>query len=315
MRIAILDDYQSVALSVADWSVLPKDTEIVPFADHVDDRDQLIARLSPFDIVCRMRQRTPFPAELLKALPRLKLIAATARRNPDIDHEAARALGIVVCGTDSFPPATVDIVWWHVLSLFRGIVYEHNSVRSGGWQRRLGQTVWGKTLGVIGQGPLGSAVAKVAKASGMNVLAWSPSLTQSRADAVGATAVALPNLLAQADAVTIHIPLIEQTRHLLGAAELSSMKPGAFLINTSRAEIVDEEALLALLQSGRIAGFGVDVFAEEPLALDHPYRYLPNVIATPHIGYVAEESYRLYASQTLENILAFMNGQPIRVTN
>lgn len=315
MRIAILDDYQSVALSIVDWSGLPGDSEIVAFTDHVADPSQLIARLASFDIVCRMRERTPFPRVVLEGLPRLKLIAATGKRNADIDLVAARSLGITVCGTGSFPPPTIDVAWWLVLSLFRGLVYEHNSVRSGGWQKKLGRTVWGKTLGVVGLGSLGSGVARIALASGMQVLAWSPNLTPERAGAVGATAVSLHELLTRSDAVTLHMPLVEKTRNLLGAAELAVLKPGALLINTSRAQLVDESALIAGLRDGRIGGFGVDVFAEEPLPLDHPYRHLPNVVATPHIGYVTEEGYRVYLGETVENVLAFIEGKPVRVLN
>ena len=315
MRIAILDDYQGVSLSLADWAQLPEGTDIVPFTDHVADEDGLAARLAEFDVVCRMRERTPMPASLLERLPRLKLIAATGARNPDIDLARARELGIAVCQTSSFGLSTVEIAWWLILSLFRRAPQERDRLRSGAWQGHLGHTVQGKSLGVIGLGKLGTPVARIALAFGMKVLAWSPNLTSERAAAEGAVAVPLQQLLREADAITIHMPLSERSRGLLGAPELALMKRGAFLVNTSRGPIVDEPALLAALQEGRIGGLGLDVFDVEPLPPDHPFRYLPNVVATPHIGYVTEETYRLYFQETLENIQAFLSGRPLRLIN
>jgi len=313
MRIAILDDYQSVALALADWSVLPADTAIVSFRDHEADEGRLAARLAEFDVVCRMRERTPFPRSLIARLPRLKLIAATGASNPDIDLAAAAEHGVTVCATESYGHTTVEIAWWLILSLLRGTVAEHQSVRAGGWQSRLGQAAFRKTVGVIGLGRLGSGVARVGRAFGMEVLAWSPRLTPERAAAESAACVGLDELLARSDAVSIHIPLQPTSRGLIGARELGLMKPGAVLVNTSRGPVVDEGALLAALGDGRLGGLGVDVFDIEPLPLDHPFRHLPNVIATPHIGYVTEEAYRLYFRQTVENIAAFCAGRPIRV--
>jgi len=312
MRIAVLDDYQGVALAMADWSVLAKGVAVVSFRDHVAEEDRLAGRLAEFDIVCRMRERTPFPRTLIARLPRLKLICATGARNPDIDLDAARDHGVTVCVTESFGRTTVEIAWWLLLSLFRRVVAEHQHVRSGGWQAQLGQAVVGKTLGIIGLGRLGSGVARVGKAFGMEVLAWSPRLTAERAEAEGARAVPLETLLGRADAVSIHAPLTACSRGLIGAGELARMRPGAFLVNTSRGPIVDEAAVVAALRGGLLGGFGVDVFEIEPLPPDHPFRHLPNVIATPHIGYVTEEAYRIYFRQTVENIAAFCAGWPIR---
>ena len=316
MRIAILDDYQSVALSLANWRLLPEGTEVVAFADHVADEHQLILRLSGFDAVCLMRERTVLRRAVLEQLPRLRLILATGGRNTaTVDSASARALGITVCETRSFPPPTVEIAWWLILSLFRCVPQEHTAVRSGGWQTGIGRSVWGKTLGVVGLGHLGTPVASVARAFGMNVVAWSPNLTEERASAVGARCVSKEELFSTADAITIHMPLSERSRGLIGRAELDLMKAGAFLINTSRAGIVDQAALLDALLTSRIGGLGVDVFEQEPLPLNHPFRYFPNVISTPHIGYVAEESYRIYLGNCVENALAFINGSPIRVMN
>ncbi|MCC7425294.1 MAG: D-2-hydroxyacid dehydrogenase family protein [Alphaproteobacteria bacterium] len=312
MRIAILDDYQAAALAMADWSVLPNSVTAVSFRDHVREEDPLAERLAEFDIVCRMRERTPFPRSLISRLPRLKLICATGARNPDIDLDAARDHGVTVCVTESFGRTTVEIAWWLLLSLFRRAVAEHRHVRAGGWQTQLGQAVVGKTLGIIGLGRLGSGVARVGKAFGMEILAWSPRLTAERAQAEGARAVPLDTLLECADAVSIHAPLTPSSRSLIGAGELARMKPGAFLVNTSRGPIVDEAAVIAALRSGQLGGLGVDVFDVEPLPLGHPLRHLPNVIATPHIGYVTEEAYRIYFRQTVENIAAFCAGRPIR---
>ena len=313
MRIAILDDYHALALSCADWSVLPDDVEVVPFSDHTFGEDPLVARLADFDIVCRMRQRTHLPGRVLKRLPRLKLIAATGGRNPDIGLEVAREMGITVCQTDSHGQTTTEIAWWLILSLMRKAQREHVLLRSGGWQAHLGQDVCQKTLGVIGFGRLGSAVARVGVAFGMKVVAWSPTLTDSRATEAGAHRVAFEDLLAEADVVTIHVPLDDRSCRMIGAAELDRMKPGAVLVNTSRGPIVDEAALLEALRCGRLGGLGVDVFDNEPLPVNHPFRTMENVVATPHIGYVTEEAYRLYYRQTVENVCAFLAGSPIRV--
>lgn len=313
MRIAILDDYQSVALKVADWSRLQGRAEVAAFADHVKDEDELVARLSAFDAVCRMRERTEFPRRILERLPRLKLILATGTRNSrSIDLAAAAELGITVCSTESHSFPTVELTWAMILSLFRKVHIEAASVRAGGWQLVLGEALRGKTLGILGLGTMGIPVAQIGLAFGMKVIAWSPNLTPERAGAVGAEAVSKADLFGRSDLVTIHMPESERSIGIVGAEDIGRMKPGAYLVNTSRAPLVDGTALLAALQEGRI-GAGLDVYDDEPLPFDHPYRHLPNVIATPHIGYVIRENYEIYFGQSVENALAFMDGKPIRV--
>ena len=314
MRIAFLDDYQSVALRMADWSRLPKDVELVSFADHVADEDALVARLKGFDAVCRVRERTAFLRSVLERLPDLKLLLATGIRNArSIDLAAAEELGINVCVTGSHHFPTVEVVWAMILSLFRGVHTEHASLKVGGWQRGLGRCVRGKTIGIIGLGNLGIPVAEVARAFGMRVVAWSPNLTPERAAAAGGMAVSKEALFSESDVVTIHMPESERSIGIVGAADIARMKRQAFLINTSRPGLVDQAALVAALTEGHIGGAGLDVFDIEPLPGDHPYRYLPNVLATPHIGFVIEENYEIYFGETLENILAYLEGKPIRV--
>ena len=316
VRIAILDDYQSVALSSADWNSLPAGCEVVAFADHVRDPDQLVLRLSTFDAVCAMRERTVFTRAILERLPRLKLILATGGRNEAmLDLPAARELGITVCQTRSFPPATVELTWWLLLSLFRRGPQEHASVRHGSWQLGIGDSLWDKTLGIVGLGKLSIPVAQIARAFGMRVVAWSTNLTAERASEHGVTAVSREELFASSDAITIHMPLSERSRGLIGAADLARMKSTAFLLNTSRAPIVDQDALMDAVMTRRIGGLGVDVFEEEPLPAAHPYRHLPNVIATPHIGYVTREGYAVYLGDCVANALAYLQGKPIRVIN
>jgi len=315
MRIALLDDYQSVALASADWGSLPG-CEVVAFADHVTDPDQLVLRLRDFDAICPMRERTIFTRAILERLPKLKLILATGGRNTaTVDLPAARALGITVCETSSYPPPTVELTWWLLLSLFRRGPQEHASVRHGAWQLGIGTSLWDKTLGIVGLGRIGSAVAGYGRAFGMKVIAWSPNLTAARAAEHEVTAVDKDTLFATADAITIHMPLSERSRGLIGAADLARMRPTAFLVNTSRAPIVDQAALIDTLRAGRIAGLGVDVFEVEPLPADHPFRHLPNVIATPHIGYVTRESYRVYLGDCVPDAHAWLAGKPTRVIN
>ena len=314
VRIAILDDYQSVALRLADWSVLPRETEVVAFGDHVSDQEQLVMRLAAFDAVCLMRERTVLSRPVLERLPRLKLVLATGGRNgATLDIPAARALGITVCETASFPPPTVELTWWLILSLFRQFHREHAALREGGWQVQVGASIWGKTLGILGLGHMGKPVAAIAAGFGMKVVAWSPNLTPERAEEGGAGYLAKDDFFRVADAITIHMPLSERSRGLVGAAELSRMKPGAFLINTSRAAIVDQRALVDAMLGQRIGGLGVDVFEQESLPRDHPFRYLPNVVATPHLGYVTEQAYRIYLGGCVENAQAWLGGRPINV--
>jgi len=312
-RVAILDDYQNVALGMADWKSLPPDTEVVVFEDHLADLGALAERLARFDVVMAMRERTPFPRVLLERLPRLRMLITAGMRNASIDVAAATERGVVVCGTAGLPYPTAELTWGLILALFRRIPAEDRATREGRWQTSLGLGLNGKTLSVLGLGSLGSRVAKVGLALEMTVLAWSQNLTAERAAAVGVTLVGKDELLSRADVLTVHLVLGERSRGLIGARELGLMKPSAHLVNTSRGPIVDEAALIAALREGRIAGAGLDVFDVEPLPADHPFRKLPNTVITPHLGYVTEETYRIFYGHALEDIQAFLSGAPLRV--
>jgi phosphoglycerate dehydrogenase-like enzyme len=311
-RVAILDDYQNVALATADWSRLPDGSEVEAFNDHLFDEDALVKRLAGFDTIVAMRERTPFPRSLLERLPNLKLLITTGARNASFDVAAAKERGIVLSGTRGVGSSTAELTWGLILGLVRHIPREDRSVRSGGWQTTLGPNLAGKRLGVIGLGNLGSQVAKVGLAFGMDVVAWSTNLTAERAADVGATLVTKDELLSTSDVVTIHLVLGDRSRGLIGAAELALMKPSAYLINTSRGPIVVEDVLVAALKSRRIAGAGLDVFDVEPLAADHPLRSLENTVITPHIGYVTTEGYKVFYDDAIEDILAYLAGSPIR---
>ena len=312
-RVAILDDYQNVAMGLADWKSLPVGTEVVAFRDHLHEIDAVAKRLADFEVVVAMRERTAFPRALLEKLPKLRLLVTTGMRNASIDMKAAADRGVTVCGTSGLPYPTAELTWGLVLALFRRIAVEDRATREGKWQTTLGLGLNGKTLGVIGLGTLGSRVARYGKAFEMEVLAWSQNLTAERAAEVGATLVGKDELLRRADVVSIHLVLSDRSRGLLGARELALMKRTAYLVNTSRGPIVDEAALIRALQDGTIAGAGLDVFEPEPLALDHPFRKLPNTVVTPHLGYVTEETYRIFFGHALEDVQAFLRGAPVRV--
>ena len=312
-RVALLDDYQRVALGMADWKSLPPDTEVVAFEDHLSDNDALVRRLADFDVVMAMRERTPFTRALFERLPRLRLLITAGMRNASIDMAAAAERGITVCGTAGLPYPTAELTWGLIHALFRRIPAEDRATREGRWQISLGLGLNGKTLGVLGLGTLGSRVAKVGLALEMKVLAWSQNLTAERAAAAGAELVDKDELLARSDVLSIHLVLSARSRGLIGARELGLMRPTAYLINTSRGPIVDEAALIAALRAGAIAGAGLDTFDVEPLPADHPFRTLPNIVITPHLGYVTEETYRIFYGHALEDIQAFLRGAPVRV--
>jgi phosphoglycerate dehydrogenase-like enzyme len=312
-RVAILDDYQNVAMGLADWKSLPAGTEVVAFRDHLHAPDAVAKRLADFDVVVAMRERTAFPRVLLEKLPKLRLLVTTGMRNASIDVAAAGERGITVCGTSGLPYPTAELTWGLILDLFRRITVEDQATRQGRWQTTLGLGLNGKTLGVIGLGSLGSRVAKFGLAFEMQVLAWSQNLTAARAAEVGVTLVGKDELLARSDVVTIHLVLSDRTRGLIGARELGLMKRTAYLVNTSRGPIVDEAALIRALREDAIAGAGLDVFEPEPLATDHPFLKLPNTVITPHLGYVTEETYRVFFAHALEDVQAFLRGQPVRV--
>lgn len=307
-KIAVLDDYQRVALAAADWQAVLGRAEVDVFHDHLAEPAAVIARLLPYDIVCVMRERTPLGRELLERLPRLKLICSTAPRNASIDLAAAAERGIKVVHTGYTSNPTIELTWALILGSARHLVAENASLRGGGWQTNVGDDLSGKTLGIVGLGRIGSAVAKVANAFGMSVIAWSQNLTAEAATAAGARLVTKDELLRTADIVTIHLVLSGRTRGLIGAAELALMKPSARLINTSRGPIVVEDALFTALTERRIAGAALDVFDTEPLPADHPYRRLDNLLATPHIGYVSRDTYQRFYGDTVRNILEWLDA-------
>jgi len=309
MKIAILDDYQNVALKMADWSALAARADINVFNDHLADPEAIVERLLPFDIVCVMRERTPLPREILQRLPRLKLIASTGPRNASIDTSAAKEFGITVTATGYRSTATIELTWALILASVRSIARENDAVRHGGWQTSIGEELSGKTLGVLGLGNIGKPVAQIGLTFGMNVIAWSQNLTAETAKAAGAKLVSRDELFRQADILTIHLILSGRTRGLVGAAELALMKPTARLINTSRGPIVDEPSLIAALRSQAIAGAAIDVFDQEPLPPEHPFRSLENVLATPHIGYVADGLYRTFYEDVVKSITSWLDQQ------
>ena len=315
LRVALLDDYQGVALQSADWQSLPADVSVEAFRDHLTDEAELTDRLRPFDVVMALRERTRFPRSLLERLPNLKLIATAAMRNAAIDMAAATELGILVCGTGGSARATMELTWGLILALLRNIPPEDRAMREGRWQETVGVGLDGKVLGIVGLGNIGAQVAQVARAFHMRIVAWSHNLTAERAAACGAERVGKEELLALADVVTIHLQLSPRTRGLFGADDLARMRPSAYLINTSRGPIVEEGALVDALRRGVIAGAGLDVFDQEPLPPNHPLLALPNVVLTPHLGYVTAETYHAFYGHTLENIWAFRDGTPQRVLN
>ena len=308
-KIAVLDDYQGVALKMADWSAVLARADVDVFSDHLDGADAVAERLLPYDVVCVMRERTPLRAETIERLPNLKLIASTGPRNASIDLKAAAARAIAVAHTGYFGSPTLELTWALILASARHIVAEAAAVRSGGWQHSIGDDLAGKTLGIIGLGNLGSQVAKIGLAFGMRVLAWSQNLTAEKAGAVGAALVSKEELLRQADIVSVHLVLSDRTRALIGERELALMKPSARLVNTSRGPIVVEAALIAALKAGQIAGAAIDVYDVEPLPLDHPYRKIDNLLATPHIGYVSRSLYERFYGDTVSNILAWLDAR------
>ena len=308
-KIAVLDDYQNAALESADWSVLSGRADITVFQDHLDDTDAVIERLLPFDIICVMRERTPLPRDVIVRLPNLKFIASTGPVNASIDVVAAADRGIVVSHTGYRSDPTIDLTWALILASARNIVTESNSLRSGGWQRTVGTELRGKTLGVLGLGRVGSEVARIGRAFGMDLIAWSRNMTPAVAQAAGAVLVSKDELFEHADILTIHLVLSGRTRSLVGTAEFALMKPTARLINTSRGPIVDEQALISALRNKQIAGAAIDVFDIEPLPASHPFRTLDNVLATPHIGYVAQGLYRTFYEDSVSNIRKWLDSR------
>jgi phosphoglycerate dehydrogenase-like enzyme len=312
-RIAVLDDYQRIALGIAPWADLGGEVEVTAFSDHLDDDEEVVERLAPFDIVVAMRERTPFPRSRLERLPALRLLVTTGMGNAAIGVEAARELGITVCGTGGLPSHTAELTWGLILALTRSIPAEDRQVRDGGWQHTIGPELAGRTLGIAGLGRLGTRVARVAHAFEMPAIAWSENLDRDHAAAIGVEPVGKDEMFERAEIITIHLRLSDRTRGLVGAAELARMGPSAYLVNTSRGPIVDELALVAALEAGTIAGAALDVYDREPLPADHPLRTAPNTVLTPHIGFVTTGTYEIFYGDAVEDIAGFLRGEPVRV--
>ncbi|MGW8355258.1 D-2-hydroxyacid dehydrogenase family protein [Streptomyces wedmorensis] len=314
LRCAVLDDYQGVALTSADWSPLADRVDVRVLREHLADRDAVVVAVEDCEIVVIMRERTPFDAELLARLPRLRLLVTSGPRNASIDIAAARARGVVVCGTASSPEPPTELTWALLLGLARHVRTEAQALRDGGpWQSTVGTDLAGRTLGVVGLGKIGARVAAIGRAFGMDVVAWSPNLTEERAAEHGVRlAKDKTDLFASADFVSLHLVLSDRSRGVVGEPELRAMRPSAYLVNTSRAGLVDGEALVRALREGWIAGAGLDVYDTEPLPADDPLRTLPNVLALPHLGYVTEANYAVYFGEAVEDIEAFLAGTPVR---
>lgn len=311
-RLAILNDYQRVALELADWRPVREHFEIDVF-DGVIEKRQRPAVLAPYAAIVAMRERTPFPSSLLERLPNLRLLVTTGMWNRAIDTDAAARRGIVVCGTDSSRYAPVELTWALILGLARHVHTEDANLRRGGWQQSVGTELHGKTLGVLGLGRLGREVARVGGAFGMHVIAWSPNLTAERAAEAGVRWVKRDEFFASSDVLTVQLVLGETTRGLIGAKELGLMKPTALLVNTSRGAIVDEDALASALREGVIGGAAVDVYTTEPIPPDHPLLTAPRTLLTPHIGITTRDNYRVYYEQAVEDVLAYLDGRPMRL--
>jgi phosphoglycerate dehydrogenase-like enzyme len=313
-RCAVLDDYQNVALKMADWSNITADVDITVFNEHIAPAEAVHRALADFDIVCMMRERTPFRRHAIEALPKLKLLITTGARNLSIDMAAAAERGITVCGTTSFGNPTTGITFGLILELTRRIGFECARLKAGDpWQVTLGPDIEGMTLGIVGLGKLGARVAGVAKAFGMKVIAWSTNLTPEKCKEFGVDYATKEELFRKSDIVTIHVQLSDRSRGLIGANDIALMKPTAYLVNTARGPIVEEKALMAALEERRIAGAGLDVFDVEPLPLDHPFRKMDNVVITPHLGYVSLQNYQRYFPDIVEDIRGFIDGKPVRV--
>ena len=317
MKIAVLDDYLHLSQKSADWSKLPPDTEITIFDRPLKVPDEAAEALQPFDAISLIRERTPVPRALIERLPNLKLICITGYYHRTLDVAAANERGIVVSHTElfrgSYNKATSELAWGLMFAVARHIPLEANEMKKGGWQHTAGITLNSRTLGLVGLGRQGRNMVPTAKALGMNVIAWSPNLTQDKAAEFGVTRVDKDELFRTSDVVSLHMVLAESTRNIVSARELALMKPTALLINTSRGPLVEEQALIDTLREGRIAGAGIDVFHQEPLPDDHPLRKLPNTVLTPHLGYAVQEFFKVAYEDTVENLVAFASGSPIRV--
>ena len=313
VSVAVLDDYQDVALSVADWSPLAGRAQVTRYTDHLADVGALAARLAGADVVVVMRERTPFPAELLARLPRLRLLVTTGMANAAVDLAAAAGRGVVVCGTAGGTAAAAELAWALVMAVARGVAADDRAIRAGRWQEQVGIELAGSTLGLVGLGKIGARMARYGQAFGMEVLAWSQNLTPERAAEHGARLVDRDGVFAGSDVVSVHLRLSDRTRGLVGARELELLGPDGRLVNTSRGPIVDEAALLTALRAGTIAGAALDVYDVEPLPPGHPLRSAPRTVLTPHVGYVSRQSYAAMYAQVVEDVVGWLDGAPVRV--
>src|ERR1700731_645492 len=313
LRCAILDDYMNLTMRMADWSKVGDRVDITVFNAPFAPPEAAACALKDFEFICAMRERTPFPRAMFGALPKLKLLITSGMRNAAIDMEAAKEHQVVLCGTKWGRDPTAPLTMGLILELTRNIGRENARMHAGEYlQKFVGIEIEGKTLGVVGLGKLGTKVSKLAKAFGMNVIAWSPNLTPERCQEVGVGYATKEELFATADIITVHVVLSQRSRGLVGAADLARMKPTSYLVNTARGPIVDEAALLETLQQKKIAGAAIDVFSVEPLTVDHPFRKLDNIVLTPHLGYVTEEGFRNHYVQMVEGIDAWIKGEPLR---
>ena len=312
MRVAILDDYLDAARDVADWSSLAGRAEITTFTEHLGGPEAAVAALADFEIVVAMRERQPLPATVIEKLPKLKLIVTTGMRNQSIDIEAAKSRGIAVCGTRGNKESTTEQTWAMIMGLVRNIPADDDAMHGTGWQTQLGFQICGRTLGLLGLGSIGAMVAKVGLAFGMNVIAWSQNLTEERASSLGVRRVEKDELFAESDILSVHVVLGDRTRGLVGAHEIGLMRPTAYLVNTSRAPIVDYPALVNALDRGALAGAALDVYDVEPLPTDSPLRRNGKLLLTPHMGYVTDRNIAIMYTDAIEDIEAFLNGKPVR---
>ncbi|MBP5946803.1 MULTISPECIES: D-2-hydroxyacid dehydrogenase family protein [unclassified Pseudomonas] len=315
VQIAVIDDWQDVARDVVDWSVLDSLGEVTFEHDYPADNATLAQRLGKYQVICVMRERTRFDEDLLKRLPNLKLLVTGGMRNAALDMQAAAALGIKICGTDSYKHAAPELTWALIMAATRNLLNEANALRAGAWQQGLGGDLHGKTLGILGLGSIGQRVAQFGQVFGMRVIAWSENLTAERAQQAGVTYVSKQQLFEQADVLSVHLVLSDRSRGLVDAQALAWMKPTALLVNTARGPIVDEAALIKALQKQQLGGAALDVFDQEPLPALHPFRTLDNVLATPHVGYVSRQNYQQFFSQMIEDIQAWSAGDSIRLLN
>lgn len=315
VQIAVIDDWQDVARDVVDWSVLDGIGEVTFEHDYPADNATLAERLGKYSVICVMRERTRFDEDLLKRLPNLKLLVTGGMRNAALDMQAAAALGIRICGTDSYKHAAPELTWALIMAATRNLLNEANALRAGVWQQGLGGDLHGKTLGILGLGSIGQRVAQFGQVFGMRVIAWSENLTAERAQQSGVTYVSKQQLFEQADVLSVHLVLSDRSRGLVNAQALAWMKSTALLVNTARGPIVDEAALIKALQKQQLGGAALDVFDQEPLPALHPFRTLDNVLATPHVGYVSRQNYQQFFSQMIEDIQAWTAGSPVRLLN